>query len=370
MILSSISLNNIRIHQSFNNNFTERLNYIVGGNGLGKTTILESIYYLCTTKSCSSVSDYEVVSFGKNDFMIEGTFTDLTANKVSLAYSKTENKKRYLLNDKHINRYSSVIGKFPVVLLMPSDHAITQGSPAERRKFVDSVISQANRNYLETLIEFNRTLKQRSALLTRKKEYKSNVSDEEINVWTDKLVEKGADLINYRIKFIQKFNEYVIESYEKIMGTDEVPGINYFFLEGYSGDDVVDRYWSLIYERREDELRRAANLVGPHRDDFRFEINGQNLKAFGSQGQHKTFQTILRFAEFFYLKDITGTSPIFLLDDVFGELDASRAYKISEYLSDVGQAFVTLTDFGNFSFLKTGDKDNIIRLEKKAAVNV
>ena len=93
MILSSISLNNIRIHQSLNNNFTKRLNYIVGGNGLGKTTILESIYYLCTTKSCSSASDYEVVSFGKNDFMIEGTFIDLTANRVSLSYSKTENKK-------------------------------------------------------------------------------------------------------------------------------------------------------------------------------------------------------------------------------------------------------------------------------------
>lgn len=370
MILSSISLNNIRIHQSFNTNFTERLNYIVGGNGLGKTTILESIYYLCTTKSCSSLSDYEAVSFGKNEFMIEGSFADRTANKVSLSYSKSENKKRYLLNDKLINRHYSVIGKFPVVLLMSSDHAITLGSPADRRKFVDSVISQANRNYLETLIEFNRALKQRSALLTRMRELKSNVTDAEINAWTTKVAEKGIDLINYRIKFIQKFNEYVLESYEKIMGTDEVPGINYYFLEGYTGNDVADRYWSLLNERWEDELRRAANLVGPHKDDFTFEINDQNLKAFGSQGQHKTFQAILRFAEFFYLKEITGTIPIFLLDDVFGELDASRAYKISEYLGDVGQAFVTLTDFGNFSFLKTGDKDNIIKLEKQAAVNV
>ncbi|MCG6915514.1 DNA replication and repair protein RecF, partial [bacterium BMS3Abin03] len=101
---------------------------------------------------------------------------------------------------------------------------------------------------------------------------------------------------------------------------------------------------------------------GPHRDDFIFYINDKNLRTFGSQGQHKTFQTVLRFAEFFYLKDITGKTPIFLLDDVFGELDASRAHKISDYLKEVGQTFVTLTDFGNFKFLKKDNDDKLIKL--------
>ncbi len=105
-----------------------------------------------------------------------------------------------------------------------------------------------------------------------------------------------------------------------------------------------------------------SNLVGPHRDEFIFEINGLNLRSFGSQGQHKTFQVVLRFAQFFYLKKITGKTPIFLLDDVFGELDKKRSVKISEYLRQVGQAFITLTDFANFSFLKKTDGDLLLQI--------
>ena len=102
------------------------------------------------------------------------------------------------------------------------------------------------------------------------------------------------------------------------------PEYHYSYLEDYSGADIKDRYSELLSERKEDELRRATNLVGPHRDDFIFEINNVNLRTFGSQGQHKTFQVVLRFAEFFYLKEITGKTPLFLLDDVFGELDAKE----------------------------------------------
>jgi len=118
-----------------------------------------------------------------------------------------------------------------------------------------------------------------------------------------------------------------------------------------------------LKEKRNEELRRAVNLAGPHRDDISFLINNLSLKVYGSQGQHKTFQTALRFAEFFYLKEVTGTEPIFLLDDVFGELDAGRASKISRYLGEIGQAFVTLTDFGNFELLKVSGEDKVINLK-------
>jgi DNA replication and repair protein RecF len=125
---------------------------------------------------------------------------------------------------------------------------------------------------------------------------------------------------------------------------------------------LEDCFEKILNEKAEDEIRRGTNLVGPHRDDFIFDINGISLKSYGSQGQHKTFQTVLRFAEFFYLKDKTGNIPIFLLDDVFGELDAERAAAISNYLSTVGQAIITLTDFGNSSFLKKGKEDKVIRI--------
>jgi len=361
MILTSIRLRNFRAHKNVDLEFSDSLNYIVGGNGQGKTSILESIYYLCTTKSFDVKTDVEVISFGEDEFEIRGKFSDITEDTVRINCNLNDSKKHFFLNDKYQNKYSDIIGKFPVVLLAPSDHKITQGVPGERRKFIDSVISQASRTYLKTLLSYNRTLKHRSSLLSRLKEYRTNEMLTEFDVWTVSLVKTGSEIIIRRKKFIEQFISFVRESYFRIMEEEE-PLVDYYCLSGYKDEDVANHFTQLIDEKKEEEFKRAANLVGPHRDDFIFTINGLNLKIYGSQGQHKTFQTALRFAEFFYLKDITSKTPIFLLDDVFGELDAARAQRISEYLKDVGQTFVTLTDFGNFSYLKNEEDDKLIRL--------
>ncbi len=361
MILNSIRLKNFRVHKDVDLEFSDNLNYIVGGNGHGKTSILESIYYLCTTKSFDAKTDVEVISFGKEDFEIAGHFSDITENNVRISCKLNEPRKYYFLNDKHQSKYSDVIGKFPVVLLTPSDHKITQGIPGERRKFVDSVISQASSTYLKTLIDYNRTLKHRSSLLNRLREHRTEDILVELDAWTAKLVKTGTEIIIRRRNFIEDFIPFVRESYQRIMEQEE-PSIDYYYLEGYKENDVENYFTQLVEEKREEELKRAANIVGPHRDDFIFKINDIDLRTYGSQGQHKTFQTALRFAEFFYLKDITSKIPLFLLDDVFGELDAMRARRISEYLKDVGQAFVTLTDFGNFSYLKNEEDDMLIKL--------
>jgi DNA replication and repair protein RecF len=367
MFLSSISLKNTRKHTDTHIEFAHKLNYIVGGNGVGKTTILEAIYYLCTTKSCLTQSDAEVVKIGETGFNITGNFDGRTSDVVQIKFLVTENKKEFLLSNKQIHKFSEIIGKFPVVLLSPSDHSITQGYPVERRKFVDSVISQASRTYLNLLLEYNRILKQRASLLNRMREL-NKTEDRELNAWNEKLIQTGAEIINHRKSFVLDFASYIKESYHNILSNKEEPGINYYFLEGNCKGEIEKCFSSLLYLKREDELKRSSNLVGPHRDDFIFDINGMNLKSYGSQGQHKTFQTVLRFAEYFYIKDRTETSPIFLLDDVFGELDAERAAAISNYLSTVGQAFITLTDFGNFSFLKTSGNDKVIRLTMDSRV--
>ncbi len=364
MILSSIHLKSFRIHKDTLLNFSDELNYIVGGNGQGKTSILESIYFLCTTKSYNTKSDKEVARFNESEFEITGSFKDLTEDKVRLFYSSIENKKFYFRNNKQISRSSEIIGKYPVVILTPSDHAITQGSPGERRKFVDSVISQSSETYLQILLDFNRTLRQRSSLLTQLKESRRNGIVSELDAWTSKLIETGTEIIKHRIKFVEEFKTYVTESYNQIMDNDEIPGIKYNFLDDSEEGKIKEKFGILLKERKEEEFRRATNLVGPHRDDFVFEINGLNLRTYGSQGQNKTFQVALRFAEFFYLKEITGRTPIFLLDDVFGELDANRSTKISGYLRSVGQAFITLTDLADFSFLKREETDKVIKLKQ------
>lgn len=368
MSLTTISLKNVRKHTNIEINFAKGLNYIVGGNGLGKTTILESIYYLCTSKSCSSKSDASVVNFDKDEFEISGVFEGITKNNAKVTYSNSAGRKNYYLNEKHVVRPATVIGKFPVVLLSPSDHSITQGAPSERRRFIDSVISQASRNYLEELLEYQKVLRHRSSLLSRIRESGMKNVESELEVWNQKLISCGTQIINYRIEFVLNFKSYVSDSYYQIMEEKEFPEIVYLYLGGNSEEEIGEKFINLLDEYKEDEIRRATNLVGPHRDDFIFEINDMNLREFGSQGQHKTFQTVLRFAEYFYIRDITGITPLFLLDDVFGELDAQRANRVSEYLSVTGQAFITLTDFGNFSFLKTGKEDKIIKLREDGKV--
>jgi DNA replication and repair protein RecF len=367
MILTSLKLKNFRCHQDISLSFSENLNYIVGGNGQGKTAILESIYYLCTTKSHNTNSDSEVLKFGEDVFEISGNFKNLVNDEVRIFYSSEEKKKNYLQNGKHKHRLSEVIGNYPIVLLTPADHSITFGYPVDRRKFIDSIYCQASRAYLHLLVDYNKTVRQRTSLLNSIKESRSkNLS--EFDAWTQKLLETGLELISYRKKFFSEFEPFLQQAHKEILNGNENPGITYYYLGGYDGENLRDKFIELLNAKRDDELRRCACLVGPHKDDFIFDFNGINLKIFGSQGQHKTFQVALRFAEFFYLKEKTGKAPIFLLDDVFGELDTARSVRISENLRRVGQTFITLTDFTNISYLHKQNTDTVIKLMNGNAI--
>lgn len=364
MIINNLELTNFRLHRHTKIEFSSQLNYIVGGNGQGKTSLLEAIYYLCTSKNLNQSKDHEVVSFDEIFFNVKGKFIDLINNNVEVIYSSKENKKMLNLDEKNINRASNLIGKFPVVTLTPSDHSITMGAPADRRKFVDSVISQASNTYLKILIDYNKTLRQRSALLYQIRENNHPQLLEQLDTWTDSLVKLGVEIIDHRIKFIKTFSEYIKESYKTIMESIEVPTIEYKYLNENNSNEIQQAFKLEIRNLQNHEIARAKNLVGPHRDEFLFKINDLDLRKYGSQGQHKTFQIALRFGEFFFLQDTMGKRPIFLMDDVFGELDAYRANKISKYMKKIGQAFITLTDFSNFEHLTKSDDDLIINIEK------
>ncbi|MGD8779868.1 MAG: DNA replication and repair protein RecF [Ignavibacteria bacterium] len=364
MILKTLELRNFRLHVDTKITFNDSLNFIIGGNGQGKTTILEAIYYLCTSKNINQSPDLEAVNFKERFFEIEGVFENITDHKNKILYSIDLNKKVYELDKKQVGRASAIIGKFPVVILTQSDHSITLGSPSYRRKFVDSVISQASDTYLKILLEYNKTLRQRSSLLNQIKENYSFNLIEELNAWSDSLVKLGTEIVKHRINFINEFNNYLFSSYRKIMEGVEEPKINYSFLDNSNLEKIESLFKEKLEEVRNQEMIRCTNLIGPHRDDFIFLINNYELKKYGSQGQHKTFQVALKFAEFFFLKDKIGKTPIFLMDDVFGDLDINRSKKISKYLNEIGQAFITLTDFGKIEKIVNKEKDLVLGIEE------
>ncbi len=367
MVLKKIELQNFRLHKSTSLNFSDKLNLIIGGNGQGKTSILEAIYYLCTTKNLNLSAESDVVLFGQNFFDTQGYFEDITNNEARIYYDLVKNKKSVFLNKKQINSSSEMIGKFPVVSLIQSDHAITLGSPADRRRFVDSALSQISHTYLNVLIDYNKILRQRSSLLYQIKETNNKNLFDQLEAWTESLIGNGTQIIKHRINFVNDFNTYLAEAYNQIVFDKEYPKINYNCFDELDYDNVEEKFREEIKLVRNDELRRCVNLVGPHRDDFVFFINDMELKRFGSQGQHKTFQIALRFGQFFFIKDKLGKTPIFLMDDVFGELDSQRASRISEHLSSVGQTFITMTDFTKTEELNLTNGNLLIKVENGSA---
>jgi len=362
MVLKSLQVKNYRIHTDSFLTFSDGINFIVGENGQGKTTILEAIYSLCTTKNFKASSEQELLQFSTNEYEVTGTFQELTSDIVRNYFSATENKRAYLLNGKQIYRPSEIIGKFPIVLLTPEDYQLTQGAPADRRKFIDAILSQSNPLYMETLLDYTKTIKHRSFLLNKMKEDYRSVSLNELEAWNSKMISSGSSLIAYRKKFVSLFNNYLLKAYSSILYGEEIPFIEYQTTVVSEGTDLEEKFAAQLAKRKDEEIRRGANLVGPHRDDFLFSINGKALKIFGSQGQHKTFQVALRFAQFFYMKDILGRTPIFLLDDAFGELDAKRAAHISNYIRNVGQAFISATDLANLSSFLLSENDKVINV--------
>ncbi|PID57958.1 MAG: DNA replication and repair protein RecF [Ignavibacteriae bacterium] len=363
MVLNYIDLTNFRLHGKTNIEFSKNINYIVGGNGQGKTSLLEGIYYLCTTKNLSRTSDSEAVKFDNSFFEITGSFTEYTKNKVRIYYDSNASKKNIFLDDKQIYKTSELIGKFPVVALLQSDHEITKGSPSVRRRFIDSIISQASSTYLKLILDYNKILRNRSTLLSNIKERYEKSLVEQLEAWTTSLISTGTEIIKHRKNFIEELNDYVKKPYEQIMGKSESPKIKYQASIGNVAESVRETFTQKLNNSKKDELRIGRNLVGPHRDDFDFTIDNLELKKYGSQGQNKTFQIALRFTQFFYLKDKLKITPIFLMDDVFGELDSARAKKISDYLKEIGQAFITMTDFSRLEKLHKTDNDLILNVK-------
>ncbi|HOL80322.1 MAG TPA: DNA replication and repair protein RecF [Ignavibacteriales bacterium] len=357
MVLNNLILKNFRLHINTELKPAERVNLIVGENAQGKTSLLEAIYLICTTKSYLTNYLSEIVNYNSLNFEVEANLTTLTNNKLRIFFDKQENKKYIFRDDKNIKNPMEYIGFFPVILLTPDDHEITKGTPKNRRKFVDGFLSQIKPNYLNNLIDYNNIIKNRSVLLNKYKETREKYIFDELILWTERLANVGEYITQERIEWISSFNKYLEEIYNRIIKKKEQPKIEYKF--SFNGKSLKEH----LFNNLETEINKAQNLYGPHRDDLLFFINNYELKVYGSQGQHKTFLTSLKFAQYFYYRDLFNKDSIFLMDDVFGELDSTRSQMIAEYLNQIGQAFITITDFSNYKFLRNFTNDAIFQVQ-------
>ncbi len=340
MILQALALTNFRNYRDEKIDFQEGINVLFGRNGQGKTNILESIYYLALTKSFRTSNDQNLILYQQDFFRIQGDFKTQQGrlHKVAIAYSPQEGK-RLQHNGQRVARFADYIGTVPLVLLAPSDLEISQGGPHYRRQFLDIMLSQASRVYLHHLIRYRRALKQRNLLLQQE-----TVETRLLESWDDALVQHGTVVIAKRLEAVQRLDELVKGYYARLSGGEDKTKLVYrSSFQWTEGTEIGGAFRRALQALRTRELEQSITLVGPHRDDLLFLLNGKPLRVVGSQGEHKTFIISLKMAEREYLQDIQHEAPLLLFDDIFGELDAGRIVNMIRSLSRIGQTFITTT---------------------------
>ncbi len=347
MKVRKIQLTNFRNHADSSLEFTGGINIITGANAQGKTSILEALSYVCLTKSFLQQSDVTVPRFGGEHFGVDAAVeTDRNiVNRVRVVYEPATGKK-YFLDSNEVKKSADVIGLFPVVVLAPGDFALTGGSPSERRKFADMVLSQVSRSYLEELTEYRRALKQRNKILLDAK-LNGSIDSNMLSAWTDALVAHGTAVVSRRRRFVDEFHETFAASYRSLVESGELPALRYEPSFDANGD-IESEFRKALRNLAKAERARGASLAGPHRDDIGFILNDLPIREFASQGQHKTFLVALKIAEFHYIKAMLGETPAMLLDDVMAELDYGRATRVIQKVSGLGQTFLTATDMLSF----------------------
>lgn len=346
MILETIHLRNFRNHADTVLEPCEQVNVLLGDNGEGKTGILEAISFVCVTRGLYTTADAVAVKNGEQSFLVEAHLRSDRRVRfhVCVQYDRQSGHKEILLNGSKPERLADVIGRFPLVALSPEHAAITKGSPAERRRFVDMVLSQTDHRYLETLVEYRRILRHRNKLLFERRLGRP-VDDDALEPWTSALVDAGAELITRRAAFVKEFSRTLVDAYAKVVGAREQPAVSYRgTVPGEEYESVAamrDCMRQELIKRSREEGRLGMTLVGPHRDEFIFTLNGLDVRGFASQGQHKTFLVALKIAERQYLLEQMHEAPLLLLDDVFSELDEQRVQRVLGLIEQMGQVFVT-----------------------------
>ncbi len=337
---------------------------IFGENGSGKTSILEAIYLLSMGKSFKTNRQKEMIQKGMNKTIINGSFfkSDII-NKIDILVD-SKLKKKIKINGKEVVKRNELLGYNNVVVLSPEEQKITKESTKQRRIFFDKLFSITSKNYITTLQEYNKVLKQRNIIL--KNTAGLTLSDKEIEPWDDIIIQKGLKLWKKRYKKLITFKNIfknVTRNYNSKLNLDFEFNKN-----------IIDQteYKAKMLKNRKRDIFLKRTSYGPHLDQYTFFWNNKNLRNFGSQGEHKIFLVLLKLAELKFIKEKTGENPIFLFDDLFATLDIKRSKEIIKILNkrkkhDYIQTIITTTDIyklNNIGFDFNSKENNIYELKK------
>lgn len=338
MWLKRISILNYKNLEQAELLFSRKMNCIIGKNGMGKTNLMDAVYYLSFCKSATNPIDSQNIRHNQDFFVVQGFYeTDDGEPEEIYCGLKRRQKKQFKRNKKEYSRFSDHIGLIPMVMVSPADTQLIAGGSEERRRFMDVVISQYDREYLEALIRYNKALLQRNTLL------KADVEPEEelMMVWEEMMAAAGELVYRKRREFIDEFIP-VFQSYYSYISQDQEQ-VSLAYQSHAEQDDLL----SLLRESRQRDRIMGYSLKGVHKDDLIMQLGDFPIKREGSQGQNKTYLIALKLAQFEFLKR-TGshTTPLVLLDDIFDKLDASRVEQIVKLVAgdSFGQIFITDTN--------------------------
>jgi len=339
MYLKNLSIINFKNYRENELQFSEKVNCFVGDNGVGKTNLLDAIHYLSLCKSYFNSIDSQNITYSSDFSVIQGTFTEGESEDTVYCGIQRNKRKIFKRNKKEYERLSDHIGLFPLVMISPSDSNLITGGGEDRRRFINSVIAQYDRSYLENLLMYNRALSQRNRLL-KDLGNTPGYDKDMLGIWDEQLIKYGEKIYMTRMDFIEKVQPLFSEYYSYISSDREKAHLIYES-QLFSNDmrDIITR------SLRKDLLYQFTT-AGIHKDDLLMKLGDHSLKKTGSQGQQKTYQVALKLAKFGFIKNITGKTPILLLDDIFDKFDMFRVEQIIKLVANdnFGQIFITDTN--------------------------
>lgn len=365
MYLKKLSLVNFKNYDEAELTFVDGANAFTGNNGAGKTNLLDAIHYLSLCKSYFNPIDSQQIKQDRDLFMLQGLFEKNEKQETVTCGVKKNQKKQFKRNKKEYTRLAEHIGLFPLVMISPNDVGLILEGSEERRKFIDTVISLTDANYLDQLIIYNKTLLNRNALLKQIADtgkYDPNL----LSIFDDQLIASGNKIFEKRKAFMEAFTPVFNQHYHYLTEDAE-------FVELYYQSPLLDSSFEKILKQNLEKdriLQRTSQ--GIHKDELVFQVHGNlPLKKFGSQGQQKSFLIALKLAKYSFIYQNKGFKPMLLLDDIFDKLDDARITKLMKMVSedDFGQIFITDTNAGRVKriFEDIGVSLNLFEINKGTA---